>query len=256
MENLERSVLESLDGSGNQEIFPYLPYILQDLWALGTDPQLVLSLATRHLKKSPLKILDVGCGKGAVSVILAINRDCTVLGIDGLPAFIQEAQIFAEKHNVADRCVFEVADARQKIMELRGFDLIILGAVGQILGNLCQTLTKVALALNPGGYVVIDDGWVEDNYPGNYSRCHKKSDFYKMIEDAGFELVDEILFDSDAMNEANNRIHEPLTKRVHELMGREPVKRPVFEEYLKAQEFEIGMMSGDVTCTLSLLKMK
>lgn len=256
MEDLKQSVLESLDGTANPQIYPYLPYILQDLWELGTDPQLVLALVSRHVKRSPLKILDLGCGKGAVSINLAKNLNCSVLGIDGLSEFILEAQMFAEKHKVADHCVFEVADAREKISEIKGFDLVILGAVGQILGTLNQTLSKIATALNPEGFVVMDDGWVEDDYSGVYQRCHKKSDFYKMIEDAGFELVDEFRFDSDSMNEANRRIHEPLTKRVIELIQREPEKRTVFEEYLKSQEYEISMMSGDVKCTLCLLKMK
>jgi 2-polyprenyl-3-methyl-5-hydroxy-6-metoxy-1,4-benzoquinol methylase len=65
--NLEKSIVESLDGPIT-EIFPYLPYILQDIWEIGADPDTMLQIIDRNIEKRPLKILDLGCGKGAISM--------------------------------------------------------------------------------------------------------------------------------------------------------------------------------------------
>ena len=65
MEETKKSILESLDGS-DPELFPYLPYLLQDLWEIGADPLSMLSLIRENIPNKKLTILDLGCGKGAV----------------------------------------------------------------------------------------------------------------------------------------------------------------------------------------------
>lgn len=68
MQSLEESVVKAMDGSDN-ELFAYLPYILQDIWEFGADPDAIVQLIEKHCTDyHKLKILDLGCGKGAVSV--------------------------------------------------------------------------------------------------------------------------------------------------------------------------------------------
>jgi hypothetical protein len=43
MEEIKKSVVDSLDGN-NVELFQHLPYILQDLWEIGADPSIIVSL--------------------------------------------------------------------------------------------------------------------------------------------------------------------------------------------------------------------
>lgn len=71
MKTLEESVVTAMDGS-DSELFSYLPYILQDIWEIGTSPEVIIDLVQKHTKKySNLKVLDLGCGKGAVLIKLA-----------------------------------------------------------------------------------------------------------------------------------------------------------------------------------------
>ena len=71
MKTIEESVLASLDGS-DKELFPYLTYILQDLWEIGANPAVIIKLIDNQFTiGNNLKVLDLGCGKGAVSIKVA-----------------------------------------------------------------------------------------------------------------------------------------------------------------------------------------
>jgi len=57
--------------AGTTELLPYLPYILQDYWELGSDPEVMVQLVKKYVNLSNnTRILDLACGKGAVSIKL------------------------------------------------------------------------------------------------------------------------------------------------------------------------------------------
>jgi ubiquinone/menaquinone biosynthesis C-methylase UbiE len=91
MKTLEESVVTAMDGS-DKELFPYLPYILQDLWEIGANPDTIIRLIAKYFSKYPdLKVLDLGCGKGAVSINIAKNLGCYCYGIDAVPDFLRKS---------------------------------------------------------------------------------------------------------------------------------------------------------------------
>src|SRR4030042_3477142 len=195
-EELKKSILESLDAF-EADLFPYIPYILQDLWEIGADPSIMLALIKDNITRKKLKILDLGCGKSAVSIYIARHIDCTVKGIDGLSAFIESAKDYAEKFNVHDKCNFVVGDIRIMIKNIKGFDVVILGAIGPVIGNLQTTLEIISKSLNREGYVLLDDGYIADESQVNYHRCLRKSDFYSQIKTAEFEIIQEVIFEKN-----------------------------------------------------------
>jgi len=255
MEDLKKSILESLDGS-EYDLFPYLPYLLQDLWAIGADPSVMLSFVKENIEKRNLKVLDLGCGKGAVSIIFAKELRCTVKGIDALPEFIESAKEYAKLHKVNDLCKFEIGDIRSEINRLKDFDVVILGAIGPILGNLYQTLNVLIKVLKAGGHVLVDDGYIEDDSTVQYDRCLKKSDFYKQIQSAGFEIVGEKINEKCISQEVNLLAFDPIEKRVNELIIQHPEMRELFLGYLRSQEYENKMVENELVCGTWLLKLK
>ena len=85
MKTIEESVVTAMDGS-DKELFPYLPYILQDLWEIGADPTIIIKLIDKRFPNSDkLKVLDLGCGKGAVSIKVSQKFGYHCLGIDAVP---------------------------------------------------------------------------------------------------------------------------------------------------------------------------
>jgi 2-polyprenyl-3-methyl-5-hydroxy-6-metoxy-1,4-benzoquinol methylase len=73
MESLTENIVRSLDGS-DVALRPFLPELLQDLWEIGSSAETMLALMKKHalhLLPPPRKILDLGCGKGAISIPIA-----------------------------------------------------------------------------------------------------------------------------------------------------------------------------------------
>lgn len=68
MSNVEEKLVKSLTAE-YAELIPYLPYLLQDLWELGTSPKAIIDMIQKHIKVSEkTKVLDLACGKGAASI--------------------------------------------------------------------------------------------------------------------------------------------------------------------------------------------
>src|SRR4030042_3768482 len=125
MKSLEESVVTAMDGT-EIELFPYLPYLMQDIWEIGASPEVIIDLVEKHTREySKITVLDLGCGKGAVSVKLAHKLQCKCYGIDAIKEFIDEANKKTNEYKVNSLCKFEVGDIRIKANELSGFDIII-----------------------------------------------------------------------------------------------------------------------------------
>ncbi len=109
---LQNSILESLDAY-DARLWPFIPELLKDLCGLGSDPMLIERMLSEHKDITDrASLLDLGCGKGAVSHRLVLNSNRHALGVDGMPAFIEEARERAQRMGIEARCRFEVADIR------------------------------------------------------------------------------------------------------------------------------------------------
>ncbi len=254
MKDLKTSIVESLDGGANPELFPFLAYLLQDIEEIGTDPLLVEGLIRPHAGKGPLKVLDLGCGKGAVSVHLAKEMGCHVTGIDGMQEFVDAAIALAEKHKLSHLCSFRQGDIRKEIKTCHGFDIIVLGAIGPVFGFIGDTLRTIAPALNPGGFVIIDDGFKEDGALPEYERVVSRSEFYAQITETGFRLLEELILPSGELTKSNLEIQDKIVMRAEELINHYPEKEKIFRAYIQEQEKEIDLMDGKLVVGIWLLQ--
>ena len=83
----KKSIAESLEIE--EGLLVYMPYLLQDLWALGSSvDQIIQVFYTIHSPEKNINVLDLACGKGAVSVMLASKYGYSITGIDAMPEFI------------------------------------------------------------------------------------------------------------------------------------------------------------------------
>jgi len=125
----EKKLASSLTAE-TTELLPFLPYLLQDLWMLGTDPELMASLIERHIRPlDGIRVLDLACGKGPVAVTVAKRLGVRVKGIDLMPEFIEVAAQKAEEAGAAALCDFSDGDINEAVAVERGYDCVILGAV-------------------------------------------------------------------------------------------------------------------------------
>ena len=254
--SLEESVIRAMDGT-DTDLVPYLPYILQDSWEIGTDAETIIGMITRTFPETnTLQVLDLGCGKGAISVQLAKALKCQCHGIDAIPAFIDEARSKALEHGVAQLCRFETGDIRQEIKRMPQYDVILLGAIGPVLGNYFQTLTALKDCLRPGGAIIIDDGYIEDHHDFSHPLVLKRSEMLNQIREAGMTLVEENLFEADKVAANNDPLMDSLILRCKELAIKHPTKKELVLTYIKQQIEESRILEEEVVCSVMRFRKK
>ncbi|MGB5528790.1 MAG: class I SAM-dependent methyltransferase [Ignavibacteriaceae bacterium] len=256
MKSIEESVVIAMDGS-DKELFPFLPYILQDLWEIGANPDTIIRLVRNHFEEYvDLKVLDLGCGKGAVTVKLAQKLGCTCYGIDAIHEFVEFAQQKASELKVNHLCTFETGDIREKAKGFFGFDVVILGAIGPVFGDYFLTLSTLAKCINENGIFIIDDAYINDESDFSHPLMLKKSDILMQIEKAGMKLIENDIMDSDSIKKSDDYIFNNLKKRCHELIDKYSDKQNLFLDYIKKQEIENDVLEKKVTGTTLVIKKK
>jgi cyclopropane fatty-acyl-phospholipid synthase-like methyltransferase len=255
MKSLEDSILTAME-CPDKEILPYLPYILQDFWEIGSDPDTIINLIKKHINIGNLpKVLDLGCGKGAVTVNVAHKLKYECYGIDAISEFISFARFKANEYGVDEFCRFEVGDIREKIKLLEFYDVIILGAIGQVFGNYYETLTNLNQHLSEDGIIIIDDGYIEDESDFTHQQVFRKSEIQKQINEAGMFLAEEVVDDASETVACNyDREYHNIAKRCQELIDIHPDKANIFLNYKNIQKIEYNNLKRDITCSTMVIK--
>ena len=255
MKTLGKSIAMAMDSSEDVAIVPFLPYILQDFWELGTPPEIVINFVeawrAATLQHAP-SLLDLGCGKGAVSVKLAAALKYNCYGIDGIPEFIEAAKEKAREYGVATLCRFEVGDIREKIDTLDKFDVIILGAIGPVFGDYYATLTTLSEHLNPDGMIIINDAYIDDASTFQYPSVLQRRELLEQVGQAGMELIDK---NTHAPTNSAEEF-ENLQKRCKELIAKYPEKTSLFENYLQSQAEEYDALENKMIGSVMVFRKK
>jgi cyclopropane fatty-acyl-phospholipid synthase-like methyltransferase len=250
MKTIDESVAMAMECQ-DVALVPFLPYILQDFWEIGTPPKIVMHFIQKHCRNySMLHVLDLGCGKGAVSVQLADVLKCHCYGIDVIPEFIETSKEKAWEYGVETLCQFEVGDIRWKIDTLGTFDVIVLGAIGQVFGNYCTTLTRLLKHLTAEGIIIINDGYIDDSSTFQHHGILSHQELLNQIGQTGMELIDEYI--GKPTNSAEE--FENLQKRCKELMTISPEKTDLFENYIQIQAAEYNILENEIICSIMVIK--
>ena len=245
------------------DLLPFLPYLLQDFWELGSDPEVMIRLIKSHVPLSPeTRVLDLACGKGAVSVKIAEQLRIKVKGIDILPDFIKFAKQKADEHNASNLCEFIVGDVNEAVKTEKGYDVVIFGAAGIVLGEPAEMLHKLKSVIKPSGYILIDEGYLPDDVKPSDVKCGSyelltEKQWAALFKEAGLYLMETV---SDEGNETpasgdSEKGMAFITERANELIAKHPEKRDIFEGYVRGQQDEYDDIENTIACVTWMLKM-
>ena len=251
MQTVEEKLAKSLTAE-TVELIPHLPYLLQDLWELGSSPRDILGLITEHIQAPEgTRVLDLACGKGAVSVNLAKELGCLVKGIDLLPEFIDFALNKAQEFGVGELCQFVVGDITKSVQTEKGYDLVILGAVGDVLGNPEETITLLKNTVKKDGYIIIDDAYGNDETNRKYPT---REQWLAIFNRTGVRLIDEKIIDEDELASLNDEQQALIVKRANELKEKLLEKAHLFDSYIHSQQAECDELENEISGVTLLLQ--
>jgi len=251
----QQSVANSLEAEEN--LLPYMPYLLQDLWALGSSVNQILDLiGTLPLSSDSAKVLDLGCGKGAVSVQIASKFGFDVVGVDAMSEFLKDAQRKSSEYQVSDLCCFIERDILTYVANGHNFDIVILASLGGIFGSNKKTIENLRTQVRPGGYMIIDDGYLMKT--DVLSR--KGFEHYRNYEKTVQELTsfNDRLFTEISTTEVSRKINDEylrvIEKRGMKLISQYPELEKDIKNYLDLQREECDILNSELEGMIWVLK--
>ena len=253
-QDLDESVAHAMEA--DVRLLPLLPELLADLWELGPSAEQVVAALASVGVEPDSAILDLACGKGAVSVALAERLGARVQGIDAFQPFLQAARALAAERGVSDRCRFEQGDIRNLLGQEGQYDVALLLSVGPVLGNYAQTIAGLRSLVRAGGYIVIEDGFVADGvaHPPLAEGYAGHSETLGQLTACRDVVVQEVICPTEQARSVNRRNTDLIRQRARLVRASHPAFEQLIDEYVARQERETQMLGTDVLCAIWVLR--
>lgn len=104
------------------------------------------------------RILDVGCGSGAMNLVLARRfPDSEIVGVDLSDPLLRLARDAVEAANLGKRLTFERADVQEIPYADNSFDIVINTNMVHLVEDPIRMLDEMERVLDPGGFLFIAD---------------------------------------------------------------------------------------------------
>lgn len=144
------------------------------------------------------KILDLGCNRGIVSILMA-RKGYTVTGLDFLDSHIKKAIKLRDKESseIAGQLEFIVGEAEATGMLSNQFDTVVIGQLLEHVGDPRLVLKEAKRVLKTKGRVLISVP-VGYNRSKNHIRWFSQSIFRSLVEDY-FKVEKMVIFEKKQM---------------------------------------------------------
>jgi len=145
------------------------------------------------------------------------------------------------------------------VMAEKGYDCVIFGAVGpDVLGGPAEALRKLKATVKPGGYILIEEGYIPDDGRREDVRFNREAYFHKQhwtarFKEAGLELVETASGHCEGHLDGDSGL-AAITARAGELMEKHPDQKAMFEGYVRNQRDEYEDIEGSLECVTWVLR--
>ena len=151
-------------------LLSYVPELLADLDELGSDAELIVEVLRHFDLPESSRVIDLGCGKGAVSVEIADELGFQVLGIELFEPFIDSCLDLASEAGVSKLCEFRHGNILKLAGQLEPADVVVFAALGDVIGLLDESVRVIRRFVRPGGLIVVSDAFIKEggsaDFPG------------------------------------------------------------------------------------------
>lgn len=250
---VERDIAYSMEVPA--ALLPLLPQLLADLDVFSAAPEDVLELMQPCGLPAGARVLDLGCGKGAVAVALA-EAGFAVLGVDAFAPFVAAARQQAEARGVSARCRFVEADLREYLDPAAPFDVVVFAGLGTVLGPADETVRQLRRAVRADGYIVLDDAFLRDDAAAvsGYEDYAGGAETRRRLTAAGDEIIREIQFSPEEMQAVNRQQFDAIRRCAEALAQARPEAAARIHAYVERQQHEGALLETALVPTLWLIR--
>ena len=193
-------------------------------WGPSCDADSLKALSM--LPTIPTKIIDVGCGKGFSTRLLAQHTQAQIVAVDNEQSALDELGQRLTEQGLDDRVTLSCASMTELPFASASFDCVWSEASAYIMG-VEQALRQWSTLLTHSGYMVISDlVWLTDNpsqeavafWAGEYPDMPTIEKRLDQMRHADFEVLDHFTLSEKAWLD----YYQPLKARVAEVKASMP----------------------------------
>ncbi len=180
------------------------------------------------------QVLDIGCGCGAQTLVLAEQLAGQIIAVDNHQPFLDKLAAEAERRGFGARVLPQLASMFELPFAEQSFDLIWSEGAIYILG-FAEGLKRWRPLLKPGGYLVVSDMvWLKENPPDELVDYWQRNNpnmpdiagRLAEIEASGYRLLEHFTLSKRAWSEEYYRpLRAQMTKMREELAWNEAAER-------------------------------
>lgn len=235
-------------------LLPHFDRLFAGFGALGGAPRKTVALLREAGLRRGARVIDLGCGKGATSVALALRLGARVTGVDANPSFIHAARRLARRRGLPQsRCAFVLGDMRAEARAApKPFDAALSLGVAPI--REAASLTR--RLVRPGGLYAVDDV-VRD--PGASARGLRaalptRAVCLALLNRRGDRVIVEWVPAPSAVRRQNASILRRLRRNAAALAREQPRLAPALRAFLTRQSEESRLLEGPLRPALWIVR--
>ena len=190
-----------------------------DRWGPGSKEDSLKAL--KLLPSMPKKVVDIGCGKGFATTLLAEHTEATIVAVDNEPKALQQLANRLLEQGFSDRVSTQCASMTELPYSPASFDLIWAEGSAYIMG-VENALQQWKPLLQPQGCLVLSDlVWLTESpsqasidfWQQEYPDIQPVARRIEQMRQAGFEVLGHFTLSDQAWLD----YYLPLKQRVREL---------------------------------------
>ena len=237
-------------------LLPWIPELLADFHELGSNAASIVGVLKDLGLPASAQVVDLGCGKGAVTVAIAKAFGCQVEGIELFAPFIDSCRQRATAAGVQRLCRFHHADILTLAGRTEPADVAVYAALGDVLGPLEESIGVIRCFVRRGGLILICDGYVQQDgtsdFPG-FEDCRSPEDTRRRLTSHGDALRREVVESNDLSATYAQEVAQ-IRKRARALAVRHPELEADLTRYVEHQRQAYAYMVANFVPAIWVLE--